>query len=178
MRKTYLIDFGLLLALLLVPAVPESEAAEKQAGTELMAQNGAGETAVPGRDVLVSGTGAVIDSQSRTRVRIDVGAQPMPAQPKLELLLSPSEVASNEPYLIVVESGEGAGAKRLGTVSFYPPKAGAAQAFYFDAAPLVAELKARGTTTAELSLSLAPAEKTQRLTSSRVRLLGARLVGN
>jgi len=143
-----------------------------------MAQRGAGQEAVHGRDVLIAGAGAVIDGQSRIKVKIDVGAQPVPAQPKLELLLAPSEVVANEPYLVVVESGEGAATKKLGAVSFYPPRVGEAQAFYFDAASLLADIKAKGTTSAELSLSLVPVDTTHGLTSSKVRLLGGRLVGN
>ncbi len=143
-----------------------------------MAQSGAGQEAVPGRDVLVAGAGAEIVGQSRTRFRIDIGEHAVPAQPKLELRLAPSEVVPGERYLVVLEDSGDAGARKLGAVSFFPLRAGAPQAFYFDAAPLIADMKARGTTSAELSLSLVPVDKTQRLSSSRVRLLGARLVGN
>jgi hypothetical protein len=179
MRQPTLIDFGLLLALLLPPAArADDRVILTQAGKELMAQSGSGQDAVPGRDVLVAGVGAVIDGQAPTRVRIDIGTGPVPTHAKLELLLSPSEVVANEAYLIAVEAGNDAPARRLGAASFYPPKAGTAQAFYFDAAPLLADMKARAATSVDLTLLLVPADKAQKLTSSKVRLLGARLVGD
>ena len=179
MRHPTLVDFGLLLALLLPPAAhADGRVILAQAGKELMAQSSSGQEAVPGRDVLVAGMGAVIDGQARTKARIDIGTGPAPAHAKLELLLSPSEVVANEAYLIVVEAGDDAPSRRLGAASFYPPKAGTAQAFYFDAAPLLADMRARSTTSVDLSLLLVPADKAQKLTSSKVRLLGARLVGD
>jgi hypothetical protein len=178
MPKFCLVDAGLLVTLLLPTVAADCGAPQHLVAADRMAQNTSEPEAVPGRDVLVAGTGAVIDSKSRTRVEIDVGAQPLPAGPKLELLLSPSEVV-DEPYLVVVEAGERADAKRLGVVAFYPPpQPGAAQAFYFDASAVIADMKARGTTRADLFLRLAPVERTQILTSSKVRLMGARIVGN
>jgi hypothetical protein len=182
MRKLCGCGFGLLGILLLGQvALAESQGAIKgPLAAEKMAQNSTEQTTVPGRDVLVAGAGAVIDGKSRANVKIDVGAQPVPARPKLELLLAPSEVVPNEPYLIVVsvEGGEGTDAKRLGTASFFPARSGVVQAFYFDASAIVAEMKAKGTTRADLSLALAPVERTQALTSSKVRVVGARIVGD
>lgn len=172
MLKTSLVGFGLLLAS--GPALP-AQAAGEQTGTEMMAQANAGQETVPGRDVLVAGAGAVFDGQSPAKIRIDIGTRSLPEQPKLELLLSPSEVAPTEHYLIVLEGGDGT---KLGAVSFYPPKTGTAETFYFDAGPLIAEMKSRGSTRADLSLSLVPAQKTQKLISSKVRVLGARIAGN
>ena len=179
MRKPYLADLVLLVALLPAPAVPAESrfALQKEVPTETMAQNDAAEQPVPGRDILVAGAGAAINGRSPTKVGIDIGSQPLPPRPKLELTLSPSDVAADEAYLVVVDVGRGADAKRLGAASFYPARAGVAQAFYFDAAPLIAEMTAKGTTRTELSLSLAPVERAQTLTTSEVRLIGARLVG-
>jgi hypothetical protein len=182
MRKLCGCGVGLLGILLLgQEALADSQGATRGAWVaEKMVQNSAEHAVVPGRDVLVAGAGAVIDGKSGARVKIDVGAQPVPTRPKLELLLAPSEVVPNEPYLIVVslEGGEGTGAKRLGTASFFPARSGTVQAFYFDAAAVIAEMKAKGTTRADLSLALAPVERTQSLTSSKVRVVGARIIGD
>jgi hypothetical protein len=180
MRKPHLAGLGLLVALLPLPAVgaENRHAFEKTAGTEAMAQNHTEEEAVPGRDILVAGAGATINARSAARIRIDIGPQPLPPHPKLALSLAPSDVSADEAYLVVVDAVIGAGTKRLGTVSFYPARAGAVQSFYFDAAPVIADMKARGTTQAELTLSLAPVERTQALTTSEVRIVGARLVGS
>jgi hypothetical protein len=177
MRKPYLADLVLLAALLPSPAVSAESrfALQKGVQTETMAQNDAAEQPVPGRDILVAGADAAINGRAPTKVSIDIGSQPLPPRPKLELTLSPSD-AAGEAYLVVVDVGNGADAKRLGAVSFYPARRGVAQAFYFDAAPVIAAMKAKGTTRAELSLSLAPVERGQTLTTSEVRLIGARLV--
>jgi hypothetical protein len=182
MRKLCGCGVGLLGILLAgQEALAESQGAIKVplAAEKKMAQNSVEQATVPGRDVLVAGAGAVIDGKSRTIFTIDVGTQAAPARPKLELLLAPEEVVPNEPYLIVVsaEVGEGADPKRLGTASFFPARSGKVQAFYFDAAVLIAEMKAKGTKRADLSVTLAPVERTQSLTSSKVRVVGARLVG-
>ena len=174
MWKINLTGFGLLLTLLAGQVFPAS-GADGRAEIGLMAQNKAEHEAVPGRDVLVAGAGALIGGQSRTRIKIDLGAGPIPPQPRLEISLAPAEVVPNEPYLIVLE---GADAKRLGAVSFFPPKTGSVQAFYFDAAAIVADMKARGTTSAELTLSLVPTQKSEKPMASRVRVVGARIVGN
>jgi hypothetical protein len=182
MRKLCGCVVGLLGILLLgQAALAEREGAAKvPLVAEKMAQNNAEQASVPGRDVLVAGAGAVIDGKSRTLFTIDVGTQAVPARPKLELLLAPSEVVPNEPYLIVIslEQSGGNDAKRLGTASFYPARSGVVQAFYIDASAIIAEMKAKGTTRADLSVSLAPVERTQTLTSSKVRLVGVRIVGS
>jgi hypothetical protein len=174
MRKYNLAGFSLLLTLLAGPVFPAGGTG-KQAGTDLMAQNNAEQEAVPGRDVLVAGAGALVGGQSRTTIKIDLGAGRIPPRPKLEISLAPSEVVAGEPYLIILE---GADAKRLGAVSFFPPKAGSVQAFYFDAEAIVTDMKARGTTSAELSLSLVPTQKAGKPLTSKVRVVGARIAGN
>lgn len=180
MRKPHLADLVLLAALLPAAAVSAESRlpVQKRVQVETMAQNDAAEQPVPGRDILVAGAGAAINGRAPTKVEIDIGPQPLPPRPKLELRLSPSEVAADEAYLVVVDLGSGPDAKHLGAVSFYPARAGVAQAFYFDAAPIVAEMKAKGTTRAALSLLLAAVERTQTPITSEVRLIGARLVGS
>jgi hypothetical protein len=145
-----------------------------------MAQNDVGQEPVPGRDVLAAGAGAAADGKSRTVFTIELGAQPLPARPKLELLLTPSTVVPKEPYLIAISLADGAesDAKRLGVVSFFPARAGITQSFFIDASPIAAEMKAKGTTRINLALSLVAAERGQTLTASAVRLVGARIVGN
>ena len=68
--------------------------------------------------------------------------------------------------------------EKTGCGFLFPPKAGAAQAFYFDAASILADMKAKGTTSTELSLSLVPAHKTGKPMISKIRIVGARLAGN
>ena len=60
-------------------------------------------------------------------------------------------------------------------MSFFPPRAGVAQIFYFSTAPIAAEIKARRTSRIDLSITLVPVERTQALTAS-VRVISARLV--
>ena len=136
-----------------------------------MAQN---TEAPPGRDILVAGQGAVADATSPAAVTINVGDKTLAPRARLELSLAPM-TGADESYLIVVSVKTREGPlRRLGTVSFFPPLAGVAQAFYFDAAPLAAAAADRAGGVA-LSIELKPAEQGQTLTSS-VRVIGARLV--
>jgi hypothetical protein len=137
-----------------------------------MAQN---TKAPPGRDILVAGQGAVADARSPAAVTVNVGDKAIAPRARLELSLAPV-TAADEGYLIEVSVKPPDGPlRRLGSVSFFPPRAGVAQVFYFDAAPIAAVAANRGGQ-AELSIALAPAEPTQKVTSS-VRVVGARLVG-
>jgi hypothetical protein len=175
------VNFGLFVVLLLAqPALAGGACAEQGLiSAKLMAQNHAEQGGLPGRDVLVSGAGAIIDGASRTTLTIDFGTQSLPNRPILELLLSPVEPIADESYLIVftLGRGEGVDAKRLGAASFFPPRPGNVETFYINASAIVAEMKAKATTRAELSLTLAPAEPTQSRISAKVRVVGARLVG-
>lgn len=173
------VNFGLFVVLLLAQPASAGGAGAEQGpiSAKSMAQNDAEQGGLPGRDVLVSGAGAIIDGASRTTVTIDVGTQSLPGRPALELLLSPVEPIADESYLIVITLGRGEEGKRLGAASFYPPRPGKAETFYINAAPIVAEMKAKATTRAELSLTLAPVEAAQSRISSKVRVVGARLVG-
>lgn len=141
-------------------------------GGVLMAQN----TEAPrGRDILVAGQGAVADATSPAAVTVNVGGNTIAPRARLELSLAPM-TAADESYLVVVSVKPPEGPlRRLGTVSFFPPRVGVAQAFYFDAAPIAAVVADRAGQ-AELSIALAPAEPAQKITSS-VRVVGARLVG-
>ena len=141
-------------------------------GGVIMAQN---TEAPPGRAILVAGQGAVADAASPAAVTVNVGDTSIAPRARLELSLAPV-TAADEGYLIVVSVKPPEGPmQRLGTVSFFPPREGVPQVFYFDAAPLAAVAATRGGQ-AELSIALAPAEATQKVKSS-VRVVGARLVG-
>jgi hypothetical protein len=135
-----------------------------------------GQVASQGRDVLVAGAGSIADGKSAAVISIDLGTDPVSPQANLELLLAPVTVSPNENYLIVVSirSSNASGAKRLGTVSFFPPRPGVTQAFYFKISPILEEIKARGT--GRLDLSIALASRHQSLLESAVRIVGARIV--
>ena len=140
-----------------------------------MAQNTATE-ALPGRDILVAGQDAIADGKSPAVIAIDTGDKAITARTKLELSLAPQAVPPGQPYLVVVSLKPADGpSRRIGTVSFFPRRAGVAQIFYFGAAPIAAEIKARGTSRIDLSITLVPVERTQTLTAS-VRVISARLV--
>ena len=147
------------------------------ASAEEMAPGGAvGQEGLPGRELLVSGADTVADGKSPTHITIDFGKEPVPPRAKLELLLSPVAVSPNETYFVIVSLKTASGEKRLGTVSFYPPRQGAIQAFYFDVPTILAELRAQGTSRIDLSIALSPANRDQDLKESSVRVVGARLV--
>jgi hypothetical protein len=147
------------------------------ASAEELAPGGTvGQDGLPGRELLVSGADTVADGKSPTHITIDVGKEPVPPRAKLELLLSPVAVSPNETYFVVVSLRTISGEKRLGIVSFFPPRQGAIQAFYFDVPILLAELRAQGTSRIELSIALSPAKRYQDLKGSSVRVVGARLV--
>ncbi len=144
----------------------------------LMAQNTATPERPPGRDVLAAGAGTIADGKSPATLSIDVGKEPLPARPKLELTLAPASIVPNEKYLIVVSlKPRQAPPRRLGAASFFPARPGTDTVFYFDATPIAAELKASRTTTVQLSVALVPVERSRALTASAVRIVGARLVG-
>lgn len=176
MRTRRWVEVGWLIALLLPSAIAAGDAVRAATGVATMAENDTGDDREQGRDVLVVGKGTAIKANSPVNITIDVGARP-PPRAKLELSLAPSD-AADERYLIVVDLGKNAGAKRLGAVSFYPPRQGVAQAFYFDLAPAIAEANARRATQIDLQLTLTPAERGQTLTAAEVRVVGARLIAD
>jgi hypothetical protein len=132
---------------------------------------------LPGRDILVSGAGGVATQQSPATVAIDLGREPVSARTNLELLLSPTAAVPDQAYLIIVSARVGNDENRLGAVSFYPPRPGVVQAFYFGSAPILALLKEHGSSRMDLSIALVPASREESLTGSAVRIVGARLVG-
>ena len=136
-----------------------------------------GQAALQGRDVLVAGAGSIADGKSAALISIDLGTEPVSPQANLELLLAPVTVSPNENYLVVVSVGSdsASGAKRLGAVSFFPPRPGVTQAFYFKISPILEEMNARGAPRIELSITLA--SRHQSLLKSAVRIVGARIVG-
>jgi len=142
-----------------------------------MAQNTAMPDRLPGRDVLVAGAGTIADGKSPATVMIDIGEEAIPARPKLELTLAPATIVPNEKYLIVVSIKPREGPpKRLGATSFFPARAGADTVFYFDAAPIVAEMKSNQTRAVQLSVALVPADRSKELSVSALRIVGARLI--
>jgi hypothetical protein len=147
------------------------------ASAEELAPGGAvGQQGLPGRELLVSGADTVADGKSPARITIDLGNAPVPPRAKLELLLSPVAVSPSETYFVLVSLNTASGEKRLGTVSFFPPRQGTVQAFYFDVQTVLAELRAQGTSRIDLSIALSAANRDQDLKESSVRVVGARLV--
>jgi hypothetical protein len=143
-------------------------------GGSVMAQN---PEPPPGRELLSAGQGAVANANTPAVVTLDIGGMTIAPQARLALSLAPAS-SVDESYLVVVSIKAREGPpRRLGTVSFFPPRGGVAQDFYFDAAPLAAAAAARGGGRVELLVALVPAEQSQTVTSS-VRVTGARLVGN
>jgi hypothetical protein len=154
-----------------VPAVAAAQQKQVQEMADKVEQPG-----LPGREVLIAGANVVADGKSTARITIDLGLEPVQPGAKLELLLMPSAVSPKETYFVVVSMKTASGEKRLGAVSFFPPREGEVQAFYFDASPILAELRAQGTGRIDLSVALAPANRDKDLTRSSVRVVGARLV--
>jgi hypothetical protein len=144
---------------------------------EMAAAGTTGQERLPGRKILVAGADSVATGKSPARITVDVGKDLLPPKAKIELLLSPVAVSPNETYLVVVSLKTASAEKRLGTVSFFPPRQSAIQAFYFDASPILAELRAQGTSRIDLIIALAPANRDQELKGSSVRVVDARLVG-
>jgi hypothetical protein len=134
------------------------------------------EQQLPGSEILVAGAGRVADVTSPAEITIDLGNEALALNAKLELLLSPVAVSPNEPYFVVVSVKAPSGEKRLGTVSFFPPRAGEIQSFYFDASPILTEAKANGTSRIDLSVAVVPASQGEKIKGSSVRVVGARLV--
>lgn len=177
MRRLRWIEVVLLGALVLEFTVSTGSRRTMALADEMAANDTVGQETLRGRDVLMAGAGAIADGKSPAVISIDLGKGPVPPQAKLELLLSPVTVSPNENYLIVVSIGTSgaSGASRLGAASFFPPRPGAVQAFYFDISPILDEVKARGTSRIDLSIALAP--RSQSLLESAVRIVGARIVG-
>jgi len=137
-----------------------------------------GQAAWQGRDVLVAGAGSIADGKTAAVISIDLGGEPVSPQANLELLLAPVTVSPNENYLVVVSivSNSPSAAKRVGAVSFFPPRPGVTQAFYFKISPILEEMKARGGG-GRIELSITLASRHQSLLESAVRIVGARIVG-
>jgi hypothetical protein len=135
-----------------------------------------GQEGLPGRKILVAGADSVANGKSPARITIDLGKEVVPPKAKIELLLSPVAVSPNEKYLIVVSLKLASAEKRLGAVSFFPPRVGEIQAFYFDVSPILAELRAQGTSRIDLLIALVPAKRDENLMGSSVRVVDARLV--
>jgi hypothetical protein len=144
---------------------------------EMPAAGSTAQEELPGRKILMAGADSLATGKTPARITIDIGKEPLPPKAKIELLLSPVAVSPNETYLIVVSLNTASAVKRLGTVSFFPPRQGKIQAFYFDASPIFAELRAQGTSQIDLLIALAPANRAQALMGSSVRVVDARLVG-
>src|SRR5262245_14201668 len=157
---------ALLAAGTLVVSLAASDSLSNTQAT-LMAQNAATPERPPGRDVLMAGAGIIVDGKSPATISIDVGKEALPARPKLELTVAPETVIPNEKYLIIVSlKPRDDSAKRLGTVSFFPARPGVDTVFYFDAAPIAAELRATGTSATRLSVALVPVNRSTALTAS------------
>jgi hypothetical protein len=135
-----------------------------------------GQEGLPGRKILVAGADSVANGKSPARITIDLGKELIPPKAKIELLLSPVAVSPNEKYLIVVSLKVASAEKRLGAVSFFPPRVGEIQAFYFDVSPILTELTVQGTSRIDLLVALVPAKRDEKLMGSSVRVVDARLV--
>ena len=143
------------------------------------------EGAVPstGRDVLVSGAGAIATGKSPAIIALDLAAYDETKQAQLELSISPLTVAANEAYVIVVTQvngdGETAGevGRELGSFSFFPrPHEGEVRQFLVDLPPISPEMRAAGKTLAKVSVRLVSVDPAKALLSSSVRVVGARIV--
>jgi hypothetical protein len=171
------IAIAVLGIVLLDPSIPLGICGISAWAEELAADETIGQEGSMGRDILVAGANSVADGKSRAHITIDPGTEPVSSRASLELLLSPVAVSPNEPYLVAVAMSTASGEKPLGTVSFFPPRVGAVQAFYFNIAPLLAEWRTQATKRTDLSIALIPATRDQSLAVSAVRVVGARLVG-
>jgi hypothetical protein len=135
-----------------------------------------GQPTLRGRDVLVAGANAVADGKSPALATIDFGEAPVSPRSSLQILLSPVATSPDESYLILVSIRSSDGEKRLGSGTFFPPRTGAVQPLYFNVAPVLAEMKAQRTSRINLSIALVPPDRSQTLSGSAVRLVGARLL--
>jgi hypothetical protein len=174
LRRTAIVVLG---TLVLEQVAMTGSCAMPASAQETAAGGTTGQEGLPGRKILVAGANSVANGKSPARITIDVGKEFVSPKAKMELLLSPVTVSPNETYLIVVSLKTASAEKRLGTVSFFPPRAGATQAFYFDVSPILAELRAQGTSRTDLLITLVPAKRDQDLMGSSVRVVDARLVG-
>ncbi len=129
-----------------------------------------------GKEILVPGAGGLATGKAPATVPIDVGPKPAPEKAILKLLLAPAEVTPDERYFILVSGRTAAGERRIGAVSFFPPRPGATETFYLDASAFLADMAAHGATRGELVIALAPVSPDQGLTKSSVRVIDARLV--
>jgi hypothetical protein len=179
MRRLRWFEIVLLGALVLELTVSTASRRTLALADEMAANDTVGQETLRGRDVLVAGADTVVDGKSPAVISIDLGKEPVPPQANFELLLSPIAVFPNESYLIVVSiaSGGAPGAKRLGTASFFPPRPGVVQAFYFSISPILAEVKAQGTSRINLSIALVSVDRSKSLEGSAVRIVGARILG-
>ncbi len=137
---------------------------------------GDAQSGAPGRQVLIAGAGAIADGRVPAIVMVDLGPRHISPAATLELLLSPSLVIPNERYLIVVSAKIPGGEKRLGAVSFFPPRPGVTQAFYFNLSALRNET-AVPIRPFELSIALVPASREQGKINSSIRVIDALLLG-
>lgn len=179
MRRLRWIETLLLGALTLEYAVSIEGRRILALSDEIATNETVGQDPLHGRDVLVAGENAVVDGKSPAVITIDLGSEPVPPRANLELLLAPVTVFPNERYLIVVSIGSGgtSGAKRLGTASFFPPRPGLAQAFYFSVLPILAEMNAQRTSRINLSIALVSVDRSKSLEGSAVRIVGVRILG-
>lgn len=134
-----------------------------------------------GRDVLVSGAGAIATGKSPAIITLDLAANDENKQAQLELSISPVTVATNEAYIIVVTQvdGETAGeaGTELGSFSFFPPpRQGEVRRFLVDVPPISPEMKAAGKKLAKVSVRLVSVDPAKALLSSSVSVVGARIV--
>lgn len=148
-----------------------------------MAGKDSAEGTVPstGRDVLVSGAGAIATGKSPAIITLDLAAYDETKQVQLDLSISPVTVAANEAYVIVVTQviGETAGeaGMELGSFSFFPrPREGEVRQFLVDLPPISPEMKAAGKTLARVSVELVSVDPAKALLASSIRIVGAHIV--
>jgi hypothetical protein len=119
---------------------------------------------------------ATANGSKPAQIQLDIDRAYIPANAQLELAVEPTAV-SNENYVVVISTTDGA-KKEIGTFSFYPPpREGKVQRFLVDAQPLVAAMKDNKKSQFDLSVQLVPVNQDKELSGSALRVLGARLVG-
>jgi hypothetical protein len=143
-------------------------------GTVAVAEQNPVKSEAASPNILVSAATAA--GTAPAQIKLNLLNIEIPPHPQLELSVQPLRV-TNEKYIVVVSSGDGA-EKELGTFAFFPPpREGKVQKFLVDAEPVAAKIARDRKTPVELSVKLVPVTDSNTLTGSSVRILGARLVG-
>lgn len=145
------------------------------AGILAMAQDGpAGQDTRQAKGLLVAP--ATASGSKPAQIQLDLNSVPIPANAQLELSVEPT-VVGNEKYVVVVRKADGTN-KEIGAFSFFPPPhAGKVEKFLMDAEPIIAAARDTNKSQFDLSVQLVPVNRDSQLSSSALRVLGARLVG-